>query len=288
MIGTRHVTVIGAGTMGTGIAYACARAGHEVLITDESPDQRKRGMLTIGAAFAKAVDRGKSTEEERLEGLARVRSAATVGDAVVGAQVVIEAIPENLELKRRLFQEIEPLVSGETLLASNTSSLPIGEIARGLRTPSRCLGLHFFNPAAVMQLVEIVRAEATSEAALESARFFVTSLGKTPIIVKDVPGFATSRLGVVLGLEAIRMLEQGVASAEDIDRAMELGYNHPMGPLRLSDLVGLDVRLAIADHLFATLGGATYAAPALLREKVSRGELGRKSGQGFYRWEKDR
>jgi len=288
MIGTRHVTVIGAGTMGTGIAYVCARAGHEVLITDSSPDQRRRGMLTIAAAFAKAVDRGKATEEERLEGLARVRSAATVGDAIVGAHVVIEAIPEKLELKRALFAEIEPLVSADTILASNTSSLPIGEIALGLRSPARVLGLHFFNPVAVMQLVEIVRAETTNDATVDSARFFVSSIGKTPIIVKDSPGFATSRLGIVLGLEAIRMLEQGVASAEDIDRAMELGYNHPMGPLRLGDLVGLDVRLAIADHLLATLGDATYRAPALLREKVARGELGKKTGQGFYKWEKDR
>lgn len=283
-----RVAVIGAGTMGHGIAYVCARGGHNVMVTDASEEQRKRGMIQIGAAFAKAVDRGKATPEERLAGVERIRSVPTVGDAVHEAQLVIEAIPERLEMKRALFTEIEPLVSRDALLATNTSSLSIAAIGTGLRYPDRLFGLHFFNPVAVMQLVEIVRAARTSDAAVDRARAFAASVGKTPIVVRDTPGFATSRLGVVLGLEAIRMLEQGVASAEDIDRAMELGYNHPMGPLRLTDLVGLDVRLAIADHLAATLGGATYEAPALLREKVRRGELGKKTGQGFYRWENER
>jgi 3-hydroxybutyryl-CoA dehydrogenase len=204
------------------------------------------------------------------------------------ADVVIEAVPEQLELKRQLFREVEPHTRPDVLLASNTSSLSISEIARGLDHPERMLGMHFFNPVPAMRLLEIIRGDATSEDAITRACAFGVLLGKEPIVVRDSPGFATSRLGVVLGLEAIRMLEQGVASAEDIDRAMELGYNHPIGPLRLTDVVGLDVRLAIAEHLHDTLKDDTYRPPALLRDKVQRGELGKKSGQGFYRWESER
>jgi 3-hydroxybutyryl-CoA dehydrogenase len=188
-------------------------------------------------------------------------------------------------VKQRLFADIEHAVRLETMLASNTSSLSITAIAGVLRHRERMLGLHFFNPVPVMKLLEIVRGEDTSDATVARGREFAALLGKEPIVVRDTPGFATSRLGVVLGLEAIRMLEQGVASAADIDRAMELGYNHPMGPLRLTDVVGLDVRLAIAEHLYATLKSDTYRPPELLREKVQRGELGKKTGQGFYRWE---
>ena len=283
-----RVAVIGAGTMGHGIAYVCARAGYEVMLTDASAPQREKGMAAVGAAFAKAIERAKATAAERDAAVARLHPAATVAEAVRGAAIVIEAIPERLELKRALFAEIEPLVAAGTLLASNTSSLSIAAIAGGLTHRDRVIGLHFFNPVPVMQLLEIVRGGETSDASVAAACAFAAAIGKTPIVVRATPGFATSRLGVVLGLEAIRMLEQGVASAEDIDRAMELGYNHPLGPLRLGDLVGLDVRLAIAEHLHATLGGATYEAPALLREMVHRGHLGKKSGQGFYRWENER
>ena len=282
------VAVIGAGTMGHGIAYVCVRAGFEVALADANAAQLERGIAQVGAAFEKAIARGKAAAADRDAGLARLRPAASTADAVRGAATVIEAIPERLELKRALFAEVEPLVEAGAMLASNTSSLSIAAIADGLARPARMIGLHFFNPVAVMELLEIVRAPVTGEETVARARDFARTLGKTPIVVRDTPGFATSRLGVVLGLEAVRMLEQGVASAEDIDKAMELGYNHPLGPLRLGDLVGLDVRLAIADHLRATLGGAQYEAPALLREMVERGDLGKKSGQGFYRWEKER
>jgi 3-hydroxybutyryl-CoA dehydrogenase len=171
------------------------------------------------------------------------------------------------------------------VLASNTSSLPIAAIAAAVPRPERVIGMHFFNPVAAMRLVEIVRGPQTSDATVAAARAFAESLGKTPIVVQDSPGFATSRLGVALGLEAVRMLEAGVASAADIDRAMELGYNHPVGPLRLGDIVGLDVRLAIADHLHAALGSEVFRAPDLLRRMVAEGKLGRKSGEGFYRWD---
>ena len=280
-----RVAVIGAGTMGHGIAYVCARAGFDVTLTDASEPYLHKGMAGIRVWFEKGIARGKATAEERDAALSRIRAETSTAAAVRDATLVVEAIPERLELKRALFADIEPLVGTSTLLASNTSSLSIASIAEGSKHPERVLGMHFFNPVPVMELLEIVRGAATSDAVVQRARAVAAAIGKTPIVVRDAPGFATSRLGVVLGLEAIRMLEQGVASAEDIDRAMELGYNHPMGPLRLTDLVGLDVRLAIADHLRATLGDATYEAPALLRAMVKDGKLGKKSGRGFYSWE---
>jgi len=213
----------------------------------------------------------------------RVRILAA-RDRIEMADVVIEAIVEDLAVKQRLFADIERAVPAEALLASNTSSLSIGQIAATMTQPARLVGMHFFNPVHLMKLVEVVTHADGSAATTERAVAFARQLGKEPIVVRDSPGFASSRLGVVLGLEAMRMLEQGVATPEDIDKAMELGYNHPMGPLKLTDLVGLDVRLAIAEYLHATLGDAHYAPPKILREKVQKGELGRKTGKGFYTW----
>ncbi|MGI9075803.1 MAG: 3-hydroxyacyl-CoA dehydrogenase family protein, partial [Gemmatimonadaceae bacterium] len=275
------------GTMGHGIAYAACLAGYAVAITDADAGTLERGESRIRAAFDKAVERGKCTSEQRETGFGRLACLSTPAEAVIEADMVIEAIPEQLELKQRLFASIEDIVSPKTILASNTSSLSISAIASVLVHRDRLIGLHFFNPVPVVKLVEIVRGVETSDAIVGTCQRFAISLGKTPIIVKDSPGFASSRLGVVLGLEAIRMFEQGVASAEDIDRAMELGYNHPVGPLKLTDMVGLDVRLAIADHLHAMIGGDTYRAPGLLRRMVAEGKLGKKSGQGFYRWENE-
>ena len=278
------VAVIGAGTMGHGIAYAAAFAGCRVTLTDADPAQPERARQRIEAAFATAIARGKCTAADRDAALARLALAPSATEAAADAGVVIEAIPERLDAKQRLFAELEHVVASDALLASNTSSLSISAIAAPLRHRGRVIGLHFFNPVPAMRLLEIVRGAETTDETVARACEFAALVGKEPIVVRDTPGFATSRLGVVLGLEAIRMLEQGVASAADIDRAMELGYNHPVGPLRLTDLVGLDVRLAIAEHLHATLHDDTYRPPALLREKVARGELGRKSGQGFYSW----
>jgi 3-hydroxybutyryl-CoA dehydrogenase len=193
-------------------------------------------------------------------------------------------VPENIELKKSVLKTVEQNVTSDALITSNTSALPINQLAGVLDRPERFAGLHFFNPVAAMRLVEIVRGRATNEAVVEQLRVFAGALGKTAIVVNDSPGFATSRLGVVLGLEAMRMLEQGVASAEDIDRAMELGYNHPVGPLRLTDMVGLDVRLAIAEHLHGALGSEAFRPPDILRRLVAEGRLGRKSGRGFYEW----
>jgi 3-hydroxybutyryl-CoA dehydrogenase len=274
--------------MGHGIAYVAAAAGFDVRLADADAAVLATGMRRIEEAFETAIERGKATPESRNAALGRLTSAASVTEVAHGADLVVEAVPERLDLKRKIFRELEQVVPTDCILGSNTSSLSITGIASGLAHPERVIGLHFFNPVPVMKLLEIVRGEVTADPVVESSRAFAASLGKTAIVVRDAPGFATSRLGVVLGLEAIRMLEQGVASAEDIDRAMELGYNHPMGPLRLTDVVGLDVRLAIADHLHGTLGDDTYRPPALLRRLVSEGKLGKKTGQGFYSWEKDR
>ena len=283
----RTVAVIGAGTMGHGIAYVSIAGGHTVRLHDASASALRAATDRVSAGFEKAIQRGKATIADRDAGLSRLTTSESIGDAVTGADLVIEAIPERLDLKQALFAEVERLVRSDTLLASNTSSLSIGAIGERLDHPERVIGMHFFNPVPAMKLVELVRSPATAADAMDRARAFVASLGKTAIVVGDSPGFATSRLGVVLGLEAIRMLEQGVASAEDIDRAMELGYNHPMGPLRLTDLVGLDVRLAIAEHLHRTFGADTYEPPALLRTMVTAGKLGWKTGEGFYRWESE-
>ena len=282
------LTVIGAGTMGHGIAYVAAASGCKVTLVDAQPQVLAQGRAKIEAAFDKAIERGKSTPDLRSAALARLSTSGDLATAVVGSDVIVEAVPENIELKRRIFAEVEKHAPKAAILATNTSSLSITSIAESVADPGRVVGMHFFNPVPVMKLVEIVRGAETRAATVDRVKTLAESFGKTAIVVNDTPGFATSRLGVVLGLEAIRMLEQGVASAADIDRALELGYNHPMGPLRLTDLVGLDVRLAIADHLHATLGGATYEAPALLRRLVAEGKLGKKTGQGFYTWENER
>lgn len=283
-----RIAIVGAGTMGHGIAAVAAMAGYAVALADSSDAARTDAIARMETIVARAIERGKLPAEQRDATLARVRTTAELGDAVRGADLVIEAVPERMPLKQAVFAELDGTAPASAILATNTSSLPVTEIARAVGNPARVIGLHFFNPVAAMKLVEVVRGAGTSDATVAAARAFAESLGKTTILVHDSPGFATSRLGVVLGLEAVRMVEQGVASAEDIDRAMELGYNHPVGPLRLGDIVGLDVRLAIADHLHATLGGDTYAAPALLRRMVSEGKLGRKTGEGFFRWDAGR
>jgi 3-hydroxybutyryl-CoA dehydrogenase len=279
------VGVIGAGTMGHGIAYVAALAGHDVGLTDAVPAALPRAMENVEALLAGAVKRGKLSEADRAAVRARIRAEPAVSGAVADAAVVIEAIVEDLPAKQRLFSELERLAPHGALLATNTSSLSIAQIATAVAEPARVLGLHFFNPVPVMRLIEIVPHEGTPAAAVDRAVGFARQLGKEPIVVKDSPGFASSRLGLALGLEAMRMVEQGVASAEDIDKAMELGYNHPIGPLKLTDLVGLDVRLAIADYLYRSLEEPQFEPPKILREKVARGELGKKVRKGFYTWD---
>ncbi len=282
------VAVIGAGTMGRGIAQVAAMAGHEAVLRDVDAGQLERALAGIQATLDKGVRRGKVAEETRDAAVGRLAATGRLGDAVEGAEMVIEAVPEVMELKKRVFAEVEAAADGGAILATNTSSLSIDEMGAGLRRPERFLGLHFFNPVHIMALVEIVRGDRTELRIVERCVDFVRGLVKEPIVVTDSPGFASSRLGIVLGLEAIRMVEAGVASVEDIDKAMVLGYRHPMGPLRLTDLVGLDVRLGIARYLHESLGSEAFRPPALLERMVAEGRLGKKSGRGFYDWTGER
>jgi 3-hydroxybutyryl-CoA dehydrogenase len=279
------IAVIGAGTMGRGIAQSAILAGYRVALVDADGGALDRGVASIREMLATLVEKGKLGAPAREAALALLTTASTLAEGARGAGLAIEAVPESLELKERVFRELDLAAPPHAILASNTSSLPIAMIARATKRPARVIGMHFFNPVPVMPLLEIVRAGTTSQATLDAALLVAKRLGKDPIVVRDSPGFATSRLGVLLGLEAIRMLEQGVASAEDIDKAMTLGYRHPMGPLRLTDLVGLDVRLAIAEHLHRELRSEAFRPPDLMRRMVAEGSLGKKSGRGFYRWD---
>ena len=280
----RRVAVVGAGTMGRGIAQVTALAGCEVKLYDAMPQAARAALPKVRSSLEGALAKGKVTPEAMAAALQRLSEGATLEEAAAEADLIIEAIPEKLEWKQELFARLGALCAREALLASNTSSLSLTQIAARAAGPERVLGLHFFNPPPVMKLLEVVRAEQTSDAALQTALGFALRLGKEAIVVKDSPGFATSRLGVALGLEAMRLLQEGVATAADIDKAMELGYGHPMGPLRVSDLVGLDVRLAIAQTLAAELSERRFSPPEILVEKVRDGKLGKKSGEGFYRW----
>lgn len=279
------IAVIGAGTMGRGIAQIAATAGYRIFLVDADPDALNRGIVSIREVLVTLVEKGKLKPSGRDAALALLTTAATLAEGVKEAELVIEAVPELLELKQRIFREVDQNAPRHAILATNTSSLPVGKIAAATNRPALVVGMHFFNPVPVMPLLEIVRAEGTSQATIDAAVLVAGRLGKDAIVVRDSPGFATSRLGVLLGLEAIRMLEAGVASAEDIDKAMTLGYRHPMGPLRLTDLVGLDVRLAIAEHLHRELPSEAFRPPELLRRMVADGSLGKKSGRGFYRWD---
>jgi 3-hydroxybutyryl-CoA dehydrogenase len=279
-----RVAVVGAGTMGHGIAYVAALAGFEVCLTDSQADALPRALGRLNDLLAVAVKRGKLAEPDRAAAAGRLRAEHQLAPAVSGAELVIEAVREHLGVKQQLFAELGRVAPPDAVLATNTSSLSITDIATAAPDPSRVVGMHFFNPVHAMQLVEVVTHPRAAPGAVERAVAFARALGKEPIVVRDSPGFASSRLGLALGLEAMRMLEQGVASAEDIDKAMELGYNHPMGPLKLTDLVGLDVRLAIAESLHQALEEPQFEPPQILRDKVAKGELGKKSGKGFYTW----
>lgn len=278
-----NIAVIGAGTMGHGIAHVAAQSGYKVALYDIEQSFVDRGIKNITQNLDKGIGKGKTTPEQKAATLAGINGTTDL-KACASAQLVIEAIPEKLELKQDLYARLETLCPPETIFGSNTSSLSIARLASVTKRPARFIGLHFFNPVHIMKLLEIVIAPQTSPETLAACKQFGEKLGKDCIVVKDFPGFATSRLGVCLGLEAIRMVEQGVASAEDIDKAMTLGYAHPMGPLRLTDLVGLDVRLNIADYLHKELRSEVFKAPELMRRMVAEGKLGKKSGQGFYKW----
>jgi 3-hydroxybutyryl-CoA dehydrogenase len=278
------ISVLGAGTMGHGIAQAAAMAGYKVFLFDINNTVLDKALAAIQQNLAKGVEKGKVSTTLSEQTLANISLSTDLATAVATAQLVIEAVPEILELKQSLFKQLNTLTSDETILATNTSSLSIAAVAAATTRPAQVVGMHFFNPVHIMKLLEVVQTTDTSAATVEMAVTVGRQMGKEPIIVRDSPGFASSRLGIALGLEAMRMVEQQVASPADIDKAMELGYNHPMGPLKLTDLVGLDVRLNIADYLYHTLNSPVFEAPEILRQKVKAGKLGKKSGEGFYKW----
>ncbi len=277
--------VVGAGTMGTGIAYVAALAGYAVTLVEVDPGRAGEALDTLRDRWNRAVDRGTVPAEDAARAARRVSSVSTLAEIPAGPDVVVEAVPERPDLKHAVLAAAEGLDPG--LLATNTSSISIGTLAAPLNRPDRLVGLHFFNPVWAMPLLEIVVGDATADDVRATALVVADRLGKQAVVVRDVPGFASSRLGVALGLEAIRMVEDGVASPADIDKAMMLGYRHPMGPLELTDVVGLDVRLDIARALSAAHGDR-FAPPALLERMVAEGRLGRKSGAGFYVWKDGR
>jgi 3-hydroxybutyryl-CoA dehydrogenase len=281
----QRITVIGAGTMGHGIAGQAALCGFDVILNDLDTGRTASGVAGIEKSWAKGVARGKIADDAVQAAKARLQTSTDLDAAVAEADLIIEAVPESLELKRSIFGRVDALAPAHAMLATNTSSLPVTEIAAATKRPDKVIGMHFFNPVAVMKLLELVKGEFTSAETVAAAQALGKALKKECIAVIDAPGFATSRLGICLGNEAMRMFEEGVASAEDIDKAMTLGYRHPIGPLALTDLVGLDVRLAISEHLYRELGTDTFRPPRILKRMVRAGKLGRKSGQGFYTYD---
>ncbi len=277
------ILVIGAGTMGRGIAQVAAQAGYQVRLFDVDAAVVEAAQKRMADSLGRRVAKGKLSEEARRATLARVASATDLAAASADIAMAIEAVPERMPLKVEVLRTVCESAPASALIGSNTSSLSITDLGHKLGVGERTIGTHFFNPPPAMPLLELVVGLHTSDATLARAQTLAEHLGKTAIVVNDSPGFATSRLGVILGAEAIRMLEAGVASVLDIDRAMELGYRHPMGPLKLTDLVGLDVRLAILEHLHREVG-EQFRPPPLLRQMVRAGWLGKKSGRGFYRW----
>ena len=283
-MGIDSVAVIGAGTMGAGIAQVCAQAGWKTNLFDAFPEGLERGMKAIDAFWDKGIARGKTSSEQKIEWAANLHAVSDMADAVGDVDLVIEAVPEIPELKHKIFADLGAMTREDCILGTNTSSLSIADIAAASGRADKVIGMHFFNPVPIMKLLELVKHDSCSAETIAAAEAAGKAMGKTTILVKDIPGFATSRLGVVLGNEAIRMLADGVASAKDIDTAMVLGYKHPMGPLALTDLVGLDVRRDILLNLKQSFNDDSYTPHPLLEKLVAEGRLGKKSGKGIYDW----
>ncbi len=278
----QRVAVIGGGTMGSGIAYVTAQAGLPTGLYDLYPEQLAKAQGYHEKLLGRQVEKGRITQSEADHIATRVAYTDDLRQVLFDVDLVVEAAPEDIELKKRLFAEMEQHVSEQAILGSNTSSLPITEIATAVQARERVIGIHFFNPAPVMQLIEIIQAVETSEATVHAVVEFAQKVGKEPVVVKDLPGFVTTRVGIMLVSEAIFALQEGVAERDALDKAMKLGYNLPMGPLELADLIGLDIVLHVLDALYANYRDGRYRAPILLRKMVQAGHLGRKSGKGFY------
>lgn len=279
-----NVSIFGAGTMGHGIAQVCATAGMTVTLYDIDQARVDAGLGRIRKNLAKAIELGKATEAQRDATLANLSGTTSLAAAAAEADILIEAVPEKLSIKHALFSELDKHAQPGTIFATNTSSISIAKISECVSDPSRVIGTHFFNPVFIMKLLEIIHHPGTGNDVIGAVQALGARIGKECILVRDVPGFATSRLGVALGMEAIRMLESGVASAADIDKAMVLGYRHPVGPLKLTDMVGLDVRMHIGEYLAEVLNNPAFKPPELMKRLVREGKLGKKSGEGFYRW----
>jgi 3-hydroxybutyryl-CoA dehydrogenase len=283
----KTIGVIGAGTMGRGIAYAAALGGYRTILEDVMPESLEKGIAGIREAFDEGVQRGKVDAAARDAAAARVETSSSVEDVCREADFLIEAVPEEMELKLELFAVFDKFAKPHAVLASNTSSLSVAEMAEMTYRPELCVGMHFFNPVPKMRLIEIVRAPKTSDATIAACREVGARMGKEVVVVKESPGFITTRVNALIGNEAFAMLEAGIATAEDIDRALRLGLNHPMGPFELVDLVGLDVRLNILEYLHSTLG-EKYKPNVLLRKLVEEGRLGRKAGRGVYEYTREK
>lgn len=280
----KKICVLGAGLMGSGIAQVAAEAGYPVILRDIEDRFVESGLKIIRKNYERAISKGKMTAEQSQIILAKIQGMVDLKTAVQGADIVIEAVVENMELKKQVYRELDPFCSPETILASNTSGLSITEIASATKRPAKVVGMHFFNPVPVMKLVEIIKGQATSTETFQIVKALAEKMGKTAITVHEAPGFAVNRILVPMMNEAIFVLQEGVASAEDIDKAMMLGANHPIGPLALADLVGLDTLLSVQDTLYKEFGDSKYRSCSLLRKMVRAGHLGRKTGKGFYEY----
>ena len=277
------IFVLGAGTMGSGIVQAFAQKGYEVIVRDIKDELVQSGIVRINNGLSKLVSKGKMTEETKEDILSRI-SGTTDMNLAADCDLVVEAAIENMKIKKEIFAELDKICKPETILASNTSSLSITEVASATNRPEKVIGMHFFNPAPVMKLVEIIRGMATSQETFDAVKELSVAIGKEPVEVEEAPGFVVNRILIPMINEASFILQEGIASVEDIDTAMKYGANHPMGPLALGDLIGLDVCLAIMDVLYNETGDTKYRASSILRKYVRAGWLGRKSGRGFYNY----